>query len=776
MTDEKSSLNRGVELPVQWVFADREQTFGDSNGGGYSGEGHPVFDGGTPQRGRGDPGRKRDMATPNVISELMNEPNASRAEIDAEFIPRFAALVSATERELEEKMRAAKVGRTLSPSAACIIDQQVTLDFIASNKSQYVSVKPKIYGLYGQSPYFLMDVIPRSKVRDLWNSTEVNPDTIQAVWALIEDVYRSALEAKLLSLSTDVLAGKLAELASKRGYVERESGDSGRLLEIVRQERDIHFQQLPEFLQKEVDDGAGPIEGMEFSQVMVHHKKVFERVAASKISEVKPYQAPPPYNHNGLIVTFPADNPRIKSPLSQPEVEALNELVYLQNNTKLGVKWVGYHEALLKKESARHLTIAAHAFAGLSERASRAEQQAEAKRLADQEARIASEAEAQRVAAEQAGIAAEAIRAANTFRAPGPVSATSPLFITSAGTIAVVEAAGGTLEVAIRASIAALTRLAAGTASGLLVGVSALVYSPKLANGELPERYAFSTPLSYLAPDYGHDLPAIAAVNGTAELPVRISSKTAPDGQSEVAVVKTDGVIIPSNVRVVAATFNAEQKVYSVTTGDVPPRILTWTPSIDPGDSSTTFPAEQPAPPIYIGATVTPVEGRIDSFPEIAHAGFDDFITVFPADSGLPPIYVMFRDRREDPGVGTGAGQPAAPIWLGAASQDSGVPIPMQIADQLRGKEFGRFRNFREALWIAVANDPELAKQFIVTNRDRMLTGKAPRARKIDSVGGRGSFEIHHVDEVAKGGAVYDIDNMRVVTPRRHIDIHRGVK
>ncbi|MBD8270482.1 MULTISPECIES: S-type pyocin domain-containing protein [Pseudomonas fluorescens group] len=410
--------------------------------------------------------------------------------------------------------------------------------------------------------------------------------------------------------------------------------------------------------------------------------------------------------------------------------------------------------------------------------AARVAAEAEAKRIAD-EAAAAEAAEAARIAAEaaeQARLAAEAIRVANTFRAPGPASAAAPFVITSAGTIAVIEAAAVTLQTAIRSAIAALTSLAAGTASGLLVGVSALIYSPKLANGELPERYTFSTPVSDLTPELSQDLPAIAAAGGTVDLPVRLSSKTAADGQSEVIVVKTDGVTIPSKVRVVAATYNAEQNLYSVTTGDAPPRTLTWTPIVDPGNSSTTLPAEQPAPPVYTGASVTPVEGRIDTFPGVADAGFDDFVTVFPADSGLPPIYVMFRDRREDPGVATGVGQPVSGTWLGAASQGEGAPIPSQIADQLRGKEFKNFREFRETFWKAVASDPELAKQFILTNRDRMITGKAAKSRKADAVGKRSSFELHHIDEVAKGGDIYNIENMRVLTPKRHIDIHKEVK
>lgn len=306
--------------------------------------------------------------------------------------------------------------------------------------------------------------------------------------------------------------------------------------------------------------------------------------------------------------------------------------------------------------------------------------------------------------------------------------------------------------------------------------MTALIYSPKLANGELPERYAFSTPLSDLTTELDQNLPAIAAAGGTVNLPIRLSSKAAADGQSEVFVVKTEALTVPSKVRVMSAAADLKRNIYSVTTGDLPPKTLTWTPIVKPENSSTISPAEQPVPPVYTGAAVTPVEARIDIFPAVSEAGFDDFITVFPADSGLPPIYTMFRDRREDPGVATGGGQPVSGIWLEAASQGEGVPIPSQIADQLRGKEFKNFREFRERFWQAVANDPELSRQFITPNRDRMITGKAAKARKVDTVGKRSSFEIHHIDEVAKNGDVYDVDNMRVLTPKRHADIHKGIK
>ena len=475
-------------------------------------------------------------------------------------------------------------------------------------------------------------------------------------------------------------------------------------------------------------------------------------MAATKAGAVKPIKAPPPFKSGGITVNFSAQNPNIKAPLSKPELQALNELVDLQTHTTLGVKWVSYHDALLKRESARHLTAVAKAFGDLAERAGRAEKLIDAKLLADERAR-----------------AAETSRVANTFRVPGSVSATSPMFMTSAGTAAIIDAATVTLQVAIRAAITALIEAAASTAPGIFVGVAALVYSPELANGELPQRYAFSSPLSDLDPNHGQNLSTIAAAGGTVDLPVRVSSKAAADGRSEVFVAKTDGVIVPSNIRVVAATFDAKQKVYSVSTAHVPPRTLTWTPIVNPGNSSTTLPAQQSVPPVYTGATVTPVIGRIDTFPGLVDASFDDFITVFPADSGLPPIYVMFSDRREDPGVVTGVGKPVTGIWLGAATQGDGAPIPLQIADQLRGKAFKNFRAFREAFLVAVANGHELKKQFVSYNISEMKNGRSPFVRKSDRVGGKVKFELHHVICISKEGLVYDVDNVCVVTPRSHM-------
>lgn len=398
----------------------------------------------------------------------------------------------------------------------------------------------------------------------------------------------------------------------------------------------------------------------------------------------------------------------------------------------------------------------------------RARAKAKAKRVAAQKARIA--AEAQRIAQEQA---LQKVLASGAFPIPGAAAATGPVFTLVGSSLAISSEATLAIQAALRAAVAMAVESLTAVAAPTLAGFAALLYSPKLANGELPERYAFSTPLSELAPIQHHDLQAIAAAGGVVDLPVRLTSQAAVDGQSEILVINTDGVTHPSKVRVLPVTYNAQQNLYTATTEDTPPRTLTWTPVVQPGNSSTALPAEPPAPPAYTGASVTPIAGRIDPFPEITQNSFDDYVFVFPIDSGLPPLYVMFRDRREDPGVALGSGTPVSGIWLDAVSEGQGAPIPFQIADQLRGREFRNFRKFRETFWKAVANDPDLAQQFDPGSLAHMKKGYGAFVKKTDRVGARIKYELHHKKYISLGGEVYNLDNISVMTPKRHIQTHQ---
>ena len=131
-------------------------------------------------------------------------------------------------------------------------------------------------------------------------------------------------------------------------------------------------------------------------------------------------------------------------------------------------------------------------------------------------------------------------------------------------------------------------------------------------------------------------------------------------------------------------------------------------------------------------------------------------------------------DKRNKPGKATGKGKPVNNKWLNNAGKDLGSPVPDRIANKLRDKEFKSFDDFRKKFWEEVSKDPELSKQFSRNNNDRMKVGKAPKTRTQDVSGKRTSFELHHEKPISQNGGVYDMDNISVVTPKRHIDIHRG--
>jgi hypothetical protein len=133
---------------------------------------------------------------------------------------------------------------------------------------------------------------------------------------------------------------------------------------------------------------------------------------------------------------------------------------------------------------------------------------------------------------------------------------------------------------------------------------------------------------------------------------------------------------------------------------------------------------------------------------------------------------VMFNNPRYLPGVVTGNGKAITGIWLDKAGDELGAPIPSQIADKLRGKEFASFDQFRKTFWQEVAKDPELSRQFKGINQSGMRDGLSPFSPKNEQVGGREKYEIHHIKPIKDGGEVYNLDNLSVLTPKRHISIH----
>ena len=199
---------------------------------------------------------------------------------------------------------------------------------------------------------------------------------------------------------------------------------------------------------------------------------------------------------------------------------------------------------------------------------------------------------------------------------------------------------------------------------------------------------------------------------------------------------------------------------------------LIWTPAVDPSSASGIPPLEAApqAPQIWIYPPTERADNIIVS--PIYPDAYKDFILVFPADSGVQPLYIVMNVRKT-PGTVTGQGEDVVGIWLAGAGTGLGVPIPARIADHLRGRKFKSFDDFRKAFWTAVGNDPELLSQFKPTNQNKLRNGKAPFAQRPEHNGENARYEIHHIENIQHGGAVYDVDNLAIMTPKRHVEIHK---
>ncbi len=308
-------------------------------------------------------------------------------------------------------------------------------------------------------------------------------------------------------------------------------------------------------------------------------------------------------------------------------------------------------------------------------------------------------------------------------------------------------------------------------ADPLAFSIGAGFYSDNERRGtELPP-LAGSFPLGYmLSPETS--LPQQGEVNS----PVRILMVDRDD-ETHIYAVKTGVTDVPANVKVGMAQFDRTKGVYTFTTDTLPPRTFTFTSPWPPGVGGVSVipqPASAPVFPQHTGTDIKILATR-RTLTFLAHeeVSFHDYIIWFPAGSGLEPVYVYFKSPRDEPGEVTGQGEWIFGIWLAEAGKEQGAAIPAQIADKLRGMKFSSFDRFREVFWREVANDPELAGQFIELNQRRMREkGYSPFTPSKEKVGGRDKFELHHVISIKDNGAIYDVDNLRVITPKRHIEIH----
>lgn len=264
------------------------------------------------------------------------------------------------------------------------------------------------------------------------------------------------------------------------------------------------------------------------------------------------------------------------------------------------------------------------------------------------------------------------------------------------------------------------------------------------------------------------------ATSDTTTMRVRFNMYTDENGKQQIVGIKTgEGSVYGDRVAKREAVQHGQNFIAELDNGIT----ITWTPdgSTDVLTPDTVLPENDQLDVHNIW--VRPIEEHEQEIGTVLYPEEDlaEYIVTFPADAGLSPLYLVFRKTaRDESGVVTGNGEDITGIWLEKASEGLGSPVPSHIADKLRGKEFSNFDAFRKAFWLSIAENEELMSQFKGASKAHIRKGNAPFAPKDEHYGKIRKFEIHHVNEIQHGGAVYDIDNLRVVTPRNHKKIHKN--
>ncbi|WP_176508302.1 MULTISPECIES: S-type pyocin domain-containing protein [Pseudomonas] len=751
------NLNEGVLTRAQAPDRVPLSPLPPLSGTGYGGWG---LDAGRP-RGTGGPSPfAQEKGWRTVFGEEFTAVTNIHAEQYAPALEQLPAQISAERAAIEQQAIAGAAGQ---PVPHLELRQQLATTSLQQKRAEYLQIVPVATSFYGAIPFykrydsfatrlnddgaFPIGTSGEAWGRQVWETFNASVDAAYRLHIAAQKFH--ALAVELPEMARQVDDAEIAQPAvDLPKAIERRYGQ-------ILHEQQICFDCLPSFLQHQVAQSTPTQETDTLVQRFSAYVNAANALIAAKQAEVP-------------VVSD--SNPNIVGPLSKPQTEALQDLVDEQANRRAGVLWADYHRALALTESIRYLQQFSASMANLTQRAMEMEQlqaRLAAERATAEEA-ARQQAEAARIAAEEAARRqAEAARHRISYINDTHSAASATTVIP----IGLATFAADVASVAIRGAIvAAIGRLATTTAP-LAVAILSAAWPATLGNSE--RRYLISTPLSSLSPPDGPDLAALALSSASVDVPYLLAGSE--DANDISLYVVPGGKAVP----VKAATFDAERQVYNLALEN-PQRILTWTPASPPGGgegSSTSVPPAPPGTIVYTGSSLNPVSNTTESYPALDLLDQERLIITFPIDSGLPPILVVFKSPRYEPGIATGVGAQVTGLWLGEATRGEGAPIPAHIADQLRGIEFRSYDAFREKLWKIVANDPELSRQFSKQNIIRMReNGHAPRARNPDVYGKKKSFELHHVVPISEGGEVYDIDNLRVVTPAAHHKIHYGDK
>ncbi|GLR08028.1 hypothetical protein COO59_07120 [Mixta theicola] len=367
--------------------------------------------------------------------------------------------------------------------------------------------------------------------------------------------------------------------------------------------------------------------------------------------------------------------------------------------------------------------------------------------------------------------AAQAAMEAAGALALGNAAGQAQLAVAGRGAMAI----AGSVVNALSRAWSELSRVATVSAVGArLNAASLLLWSPEVGKGSDRVPLALSLPLNAMSGANRGLKPGAE----TAQLPARSALTVDNDGISLTLHSTGSSGLSPEVpvLRPVRDPVTGLDRITLPATADAPELTILINPTA-PSNTGNHQPV--PVTPVHTGTEVKPVENPvIITTPAADSVVWRDFIYWRPdaAGTGVEPVYVVVSSPRNMPGVVTGKGEAVGDKWLHKAGEGTGAPVPEQIANKLRGREFASFDAFRRAFWLEVGKDPGLAQQFNKGNLVGMQDGLAPFPPRGEQVGGRDKYEIHHIKPIVELGAVYDVDNLGVVSPKRHIKIHSEKK
>ncbi|WP_236193447.1 S-type pyocin [Pseudomonas faucium] len=90
--------------------------------------------------------------------------------------------------------------------------------------------------------------------------------------------------------------------------------------------------------------------------------------------------------------------------------------------------------------------------------------------------------------------------------------------------------------------------------------------------------------------------------------------------------------------------------------------------------------------------------------------------------------------------------------------------LPEHLVKSLAEQTFVSFEDFAQSFWMALAEDPVYSHQFVASQLNRIKQGWPPRAPFGETAKGVRNYQICHIDPPTVGGAMYDAENLRIMS------------